>query len=270
MNVSSLIASRQDGVSAIVEELQLAYGADLIAEAGICLRLSQVTIATAQVLFHRFYVVASLHAHGHIWTAAAALLVACKTEEQHRRIRDIANGVHYCFCAREGVGRKCAKGRPVPLDYYGEAGFEWKRTIIASERHLLKELGFQVFVNHLHKFVLVFANILREKAGLSDWDVDGGRWRRMLQGAWNYANDAHRSRLPIFESAEAVACACISLSADRAGVTLPPQWTDVFGTGRAQCDRIRGALERVYAVGSTAGSFEDLARCGIVAMVVLG
>lgn len=264
MAFSTLVASRQDGVSPRTEGLQLAYGADLIAESGLCLRLSQVSIATAQILFHRFYVVASLHAHGHVWIAAAALLVACKTEEQQRRVRDIANSVHYCFSARESKGAKDSDGRPVPLDYFGQAGFEWKRTIVAAERHLLKELGFQVFVEHPHKFVLVFANILREKAGCCDWDANGGRWRVMVQGAWNLASDAHRSRLPILERPESVACACIALSADRAGINLPPDWTTVFGTDLSLCDRIRDVLRNLYALGSTAGLFQDLACCGML------
>lgn len=267
MKASALIPSRQDGVSSTEEEIQLAYGADLIAEAGLCLRLSQLSIVTAQVLFHRFYVVASLHAHGHVWIAAAALLVACKTEEQQRRVRDVANAVHYCFCARESVGVLDADQRPVPLDYYGQPGFEWKRIIVASERHLLKELGFQVFVDHPHKFVLVFANIMSDKGGLDNCGVSAKDWREMIQGAWNYANDAHRSRFPVLESPEAVACACIALSAHRSNLLLPDEWMVVFGIEPELCDGIKGSLEKLYALGATAGRFLDFAQCGLLDMV---
>lgn len=262
MKASALIPSLQDGVSVRDEETQLAYGADLIAEAGLCLRLSRLSIATAQVLFHRFYVVASLHAHGHVWTAAAALLVACKTEEHHRRVRDVANAVHYCFCARESIGPMDVHKRPLPLDYYGQPGFEWKSTIVSSERHLLKELGFRVFVDHPHKFVLVFTNVLKDKSGAST-----DEWRELTQGAWNYVNDAYRSRVPVLESPEAVACACIALSARRFDVVLPSEWMTVFGTEPLLCDRICEALGRVYTLGPTGGCFLDLARCGFLDLV---
>lgn len=262
MKMSALIPSLQDGVSVREEETQLAYGADLIAEAGLCLRLSQLSIATAQVLFHRFYVVASLHSHGHVWMAAAALLVACKIEEQHRRIRDVANAVHYCFCARESTGPADTSKRPLPLDYYGQPGFEWKSIIVSSERHLLKELGFQVFVDHSHKFVLVFANVLKDKGSAST-----DEWLELTQGAWNYANDAYRSRLPVLESPEALACACIALSARRFNVLLPSEWTTVFGIEPQLCNQICEALEKVYTLGSTSGRFMDLAHCGLMNVV---
>lgn len=262
MQTSALIPSLQDGVSACEEETQLAYGADLIAEAGLCLRLPQISIATAQVLFQRFYVVASLHAHGHVWMAAAALLVACKIEENHRRIRDIANAVHYCFCARESTGPMDADKRPLPLDYFGQSGFEWKRIIISSERHLLKELGFQVFVDHPHKFVLVFANVLKDKDCTSTIE-----WSELTQASWNYANDAYRSRLPVLESPEAVACACIALSARRLNIVLPLKWMQVFGIEQRTCDQLCEALEKVYILGPTGGRFLDLACCGFLDLV---
>jgi cyclin L len=265
MSVSSLLPSRQDGVAADVEELQLAYGADLITEAGRCLRLPQVVIVSAQVLFHRFYTVTSLKAHGHVWTAAAALLVACKSEEQQRRVRDVANVVHYCFCARERVGAAGADGRPRPLDYYGEPGYEWKRTVIAAERHLLKELGFQVRVDHPHKFVLVFMNTMRDAAGAAGGWADDAAWRGVLQAAWNYASDALRARLPVVEAPEAVACACIALAADRCGRPLPAGWAGVFGADEPRCRRIAAAIRRVYGLGVTAGRFEDVALCGVAA-----
>lgn len=265
--MEAVVPSLLDGIPSDVEELQLAYGADLISEAGRCLRLSQLVIVSAQTLFHRFYAVTSLQAHSHLWSASAALLVATKAEEQGRRIRDIANVVHYCFCAREKIGTLDAEGRPTPLEYYGEPGYEWKSTIVTAERHMLKELGFHVLTDSPHKFVLVFMNTLRDKAGFADWsDKRASSLRDVLRAAWKYANDAHRGRAPVLEKPEALACACISLAAQNCEEELPAGWEVVFGSDDVSCRRICAAIKRLCSLGPTAGRFVDLAKYGVVDM----
>ncbi len=52
--------SRQDGVTADDETRARVYGCEIIQEAGMLLRLPQVTMATGQVLLHRFYCKQSL------------------------------------------------------------------------------------------------------------------------------------------------------------------------------------------------------------------
>ena len=47
--------SRQYGISEKHETTNRIYACELIAQAGIMLRLSQATINTAQILLHRFY-----------------------------------------------------------------------------------------------------------------------------------------------------------------------------------------------------------------------
>jgi cyclin L len=277
MALASPSMSIRDGVSSDVERVQLAYGADLISDCGVLLRLPRVAIVSAQVLFHRFYAVASLKAHSHIWIAAASLLVASKAEEHPRRIRHIANVVFHCFCSREGLGAVEAgdAAKLLPLDYYGTSGYDWKCGIVIAERHLLKELGFRVLVEHAHKFVLVFVNTLRDKAGCVDWGDEGldyGRgtcngdrsspamWRRVLQGSWDFANDAHRAQGPAaLHRPEVVACACIGLAAREANLQLPDRWQEVFG-GVDIGSRLEDAIRAASAEPQTAGRFLDVAR----------
>ncbi len=52
--------SRRDGVSADEEMQARVYGCELIQASGMLLRLPQVTMATGQVLLHRFYCKQSL------------------------------------------------------------------------------------------------------------------------------------------------------------------------------------------------------------------
>lgn len=55
--------SRQDGVDEITETLLRRYGCQLIQDAGILLKYTQIVMATAQVVFHRFYCRQSMMAH---------------------------------------------------------------------------------------------------------------------------------------------------------------------------------------------------------------
>lgn len=56
--------SRQDGVPAEVEGDLRVAGCMLIQEAGVMLSLPQSTMATAQVIFHRFFYVSSMQSFG--------------------------------------------------------------------------------------------------------------------------------------------------------------------------------------------------------------
>jgi hypothetical protein len=56
--------SFNDGISSELEKDLRIVGCDLIQAAGILLRLPQLAMSTAQVLFHRFYYVSSLRRYG--------------------------------------------------------------------------------------------------------------------------------------------------------------------------------------------------------------
>lgn len=56
--------SRQDGVPAELESDLRVAGCMLIQEAGVMLSLPQSTMATAQVVFHRFFYVSSMMSFG--------------------------------------------------------------------------------------------------------------------------------------------------------------------------------------------------------------
>lgn len=56
--------SRQDGIPAELEEDLRIYGCKLISEAGVLLNQKQVAVATAQILFQRFWFVTSMKQFG--------------------------------------------------------------------------------------------------------------------------------------------------------------------------------------------------------------
>ncbi|KAG8932167.1 hypothetical protein FRC02_001584 [Tulasnella sp. 418] len=56
--------SREDGIPQEMEEDLRAYGCKLIQQAGILLKQNQVAMATAQVLFQRFWYITSMKQFG--------------------------------------------------------------------------------------------------------------------------------------------------------------------------------------------------------------
>ncbi|RKP18313.1 cyclin-like protein, partial [Rozella allomycis CSF55] len=79
----------EGNVSAETESLLRLFGSELIQTAGELLNLPQVCMATAQVLFQRFYVISSFVGIDLLDTAMGALLLATKIEECTRRAREI-------------------------------------------------------------------------------------------------------------------------------------------------------------------------------------
>ena len=87
-------------------------------------------------------------------------------------------------------------GRPlIPMNYMGEEYLQMKKTVIRYERHLLKKLGFSVYVEHPYKMIVIYLRIL----GL---EKDG----ELSQKAWNYANDGLRTNIFVPFAVKAIAC----------------------------------------------------------------
>ncbi|KAH9455894.1 hypothetical protein MJO29_005924 [Puccinia striiformis f. sp. tritici] len=84
-----------DGVSTELERELRLYGALLIQQAGVLLKLPQIVMATASTLFQRFYFVTSFIHFGIRDISSGALFLASKLEEKPTRIRDIINVYDY-------------------------------------------------------------------------------------------------------------------------------------------------------------------------------
>ncbi|VEL23944.1 unnamed protein product [Protopolystoma xenopodis] len=118
-------------------------GCELIQDSGILLKLPQVAMATAQVLYQRFFYCRSFVRHFYEHCAMACIFLAAKIEECPRRIRDVINVFHHMRQARENK-----MFTPVILD---RSYLNLRGQVIKAERRVLKELGFCVHGKHPHK-----------------------------------------------------------------------------------------------------------------------
>lgn len=132
-----------DGLDPQTEFELRVWGTELIQTSGILLKLPQVSMATGQVLFQRFYYCKSFVRYDMETFAMACILIASKLEEHPRRIRDVANVFHYLKQLRKGQTPK-----PFVL---GDQYIAHKSAIVKAEQIILRNLGFVVHVKHPHK-----------------------------------------------------------------------------------------------------------------------
>ncbi|EUB62765.1 Cyclin-L2 [Echinococcus granulosus] len=222
--------SNLDGLDAETE-FDLRYiGCELIQDAGTLLRLPQVAMATAQVLYQRYFYSKSFVRYVYEHYAMACIFLAAKIEECPRRIREVINVFHHMKQAREA-----RQFTPVLFD---QAYVNLKRHIIKAERRVLKELGFCVHGKHPHKLIIMYLRSLSFENN-----------KELVQTSWNCMNDVLRTDVFVRHTPEAVACACIFLAARRLGIPLPrhPPWWEMFNVDDESVHEIALCLQRLYA-----------------------
>ena len=220
--------SSLDGMTQAVEDDLRNLGCDLIQTAGKLLRLPQVAMATACVLFHRFFYSKSFVKHRMEQVAMGCVCLACKIEEDPRRPRDVINVFSHIKQVRNGKPIK-----PVVLD---AEYVSLKRNVINAERRVLKDLGFCVHIKHPHKLIVMYLQLLR-----ADQNT------KFVQMSWNFMNDSLRTDIFVRYQPETIACACIYLSARKLGVPLPrkPAWYEVLNVEE---DDIRDCCYRIICL----------------------
>lgn len=219
----------QDGLTLEAESDLRILGCELIQAAGILLRLPQVAMATAQVLFQRFFFSKSFVKHSFEIVAMACINLASKIEEAPRRVRDVINVFHHLRQLR-------GKRSPTPL-ILDQNYINTKNQVIKAERRILKELGFCVHVKHPHKIIFMYLQVL-----------DCERNQTLVQTAWNYMNDSLRTSAFVRFKPETIACACIYLAARALQIVLPnhPHWFVVFGATEEEIQDICITTLKLY------------------------
>lgn len=198
------------------EEDSLRYQASgLVQSLGMRLKLPQVTIATAQVFLHRFYIREGFHAFPYAELAPAVLFLAAKVDEHPRKIRDVL----------------AAQEQPV----VGEDGRAAERLVLL-EKIVLQTLCFDLGVVHPYRFVFRLVSGLPE---VSD---------ELVQDAWIVVNDSYRTSLCIRFPPKTLAAAAIVFAARRKGLELAggDAPTAIFGCPR---EAIEGTTPREAIAG---------------------
>ncbi|KAG0334189.1 hypothetical protein BG004_000526 [Podila humilis] len=222
--------SREDGVTEEQEDNMRQFGCHFIQTAGILLKLPQVAMATAQILFQRFFYLASLRKFAVRDISMGSIFLAAKVEECPCRLTDLVNVAdHLC---------KRFQRKPLePLALYGEGYYELKNAVVIAEMQILKKLGFNVHVQLPYAIMVNYLKVLE----LTEHPV-------IPQRAWSLLNDGLRTSVYVCYQPPTIACSVIWLAAREAGVALPtsPAWWDVLDSNLEDIENIAGQIKSLY------------------------
>ncbi|KAF9348606.1 hypothetical protein BGX26_012988 [Mortierella sp. AD094] len=188
--------SLMSGLSYQFEKESRSKGVTFIIQVGMHLKLPQLTMATAALFFHRFYMRHSLKDYKFYDIGATCIYLASKTEESTRKFKDVI-----IACAQ-----KAAK-KEIQIDDSSKARAEfrvWKDTIIYTEEILLEALCFELSVEHPYQFMLSLFN---------SHYADAQRARKLKQVAWAFINDSLRTTLCLLYPPKIIALAAIHIAA---------------------------------------------------------
>ncbi|KAI5124345.1 hypothetical protein M0805_008952 [Coniferiporia weirii] len=242
--------SSEDGIPAELEEDLRAYGCKLIQQAGMLLKQKQVAMATAQILFHRFWYVTSMKQFGIGDVGMGALYLASKLEECPVRMRDLIN-VYDLLLQRATYERNAAiKARLIPaevlpefkytpMSYFAQAFYDMKDALVVAEMQILKRLGFNVHVVLPYGTLVNYLRVL----GLVDQE-------EVSQRAWGYLNDALQTPVYALYPVPTIVSAAILLTTRHLRIPLPSQpsncWWELFDAEWEDVWSVAGYIMRLY------------------------
>uniref|UniRef100_A0A8C3BXQ2 Cyclin-like domain-containing protein n=1 Tax=Cairina moschata TaxID=8855 RepID=A0A8C3BXQ2_CAIMO len=117
---------------------------------------SQLTINTAIVYMHRFYMVQSFTQFHRNSVAPAALFLAAKVEEQPHKLEHVIKVAHACLHPQEP-----------PPDTRSEAYLQQAQDLVILESIILQTLGFEITIDHPHTHVVKCTQLVRASKDLA-------------------------------------------------------------------------------------------------------
>ncbi|XP_021574666.1 cyclin-T1 isoform X4 [Carlito syrichta] len=143
--------SRRFGLDPDKELSYRQQAANLLQEMGQRLNVSQLTINTAIVYMHRFYMIQSFTQFHWNSVAPAALFLAAKVEEQPKKLEHVIKVAHACLHPQESLP-----------DTRSEAYLQQVQDLVILESIILQTLGFELTIDHPHTHVVKCTQLVRE------------------------------------------------------------------------------------------------------------
>jgi len=167
--------------------------------------------------------------------AMASLFLASKVDEAPRRPRELLNVFYHI----DQIENK----KPIkPLDWRTEQYIILKDYLIKTERHILKDMGFTVYVEHPHKYLVEYLKVL-----------DLASNNNLCQRAWNYANDSQRTTLSVQFSPQIIATGCLYYAARVEKIAFPDHlaWWEIFDAELEVLDQIAYTIHQLYKLSKS-------------------
>ncbi|XP_037739722.1 cyclin-T1 isoform X1 [Chelonia mydas] len=205
--------SRRAGLDPDKELSYRQQAANLLQDMGQRLNVSQLTINTAIVYMHRFYMVQSFTQFHRNSVAPAALFLAAKVEEQPRKLEHVIKVAHACLHPQD-----------TPPDTRSEAYLQQAQDLVILESIILQTLGFEITIDHPHTHVVKCTQLVRASKDLAQTSY------------FMATNSLHLTTFSLQYTPPVVACVCIHLACKWSNWEIPVStdgkhwWEYVDGT----------------------------------------
>ncbi|GAA5839723.1 hypothetical protein JCM11251_002573 [Rhodosporidiobolus azoricus] len=172
------------------------------------MQLKQATITTAATLMHRFYMRESFQKYDSLVGAIAAVFLACKSEEEPKSLKQLAQyGLEFREHRFTGQRRQPEQNRP-------EFG-QMRTQLTLVEEAMLNALGFDLTVRAPHWIAV--------KAAKRIWRQDEEQATDIARAAWTFLNDALYHPLYVMHRPNLLATAALVLACAQLALPLPPK-----------------------------------------------
>ncbi|KAI4365246.1 hypothetical protein MLD38_021245 [Melastoma candidum] len=222
--------SRRDGIDLKKESfLRKAY-CTYLQDLGIRLKVPQVTIATAIIFCHRFFLRQSLAKNDRRTIATVCMFLAGKVEETPRPLKDVIVVSYEIIHKKDPAAAQRIKQK--------EVYEQQKELILMGERVVLATLGFDLNVHHPYKPLVEAIKKFRVAQNA------------LAQVAWNFVNDGLRTSLCLQFKPHHIAAGAIFLAAKFLKVKLPSDgekvWWQEFDVIPRQLEEVSNQMLELY------------------------
>ncbi|CAN2389014.1 early viral transcription [Pristimantis euphronides] len=187
--------------SAVEADKELSYrqqAANLIQDMGQRLNVSQLTINTAIVYMHRFYMHHSFTKYHRNIMSPTALFLAAKVEEQPRKLEHVIKVCHACLNPNDPQ-----------LDTKSDAYLQQAQELVILETVLLQTLGFEITIEHPHTDVVKCTQLVRASKDLAQTSY------------FMATNSLHLTTFCLQYKPTVIACVCIHLACKWSNWEIP-------------------------------------------------
>ncbi|XP_022970824.1 cyclin-T1-3-like isoform X4 [Cucurbita maxima] len=222
--------SRQDGIDLKKETYLRKSYCTFLQDLGMRLKVPQVTIATAIIFCHRFFLRQSHAKNDRRTIATVCMFLAGKVEETPRPLKDVIMVSYEIINKKDPTAAQKIRQKEV---YERQ-----KELILLGERVVLATLGFDLNVHHPYK-PLVEA-IKKFKVAQN----------ALAQVAWNFVNDGLRTSLCLQFKPHHIAAGAVFLAAKFLKVKLPSDgekvWWQEFDVTPRQLEEVSNQMLELY------------------------
>lgn len=227
--------SRRDGIDLKKETYFRRSYCTFLQDLGMRLKVPQVTIATAIIFCHRFFLRQSHAKNDRRTIATVCMFLAGKVEETPRPLKDVILVSYEIIHKKDPAAVQRIKQK--------EVYEQQKELILLGERVVLATLGFELNVHHPYK-PLVEA-IKKFKVAQN----------ALAQVAWNFVNDGLRTSLCLQFKPHHIAAGAIFLAAKFLKVKLPSDgekvWWQEFDVTPRQLEEVSNQMLELYEQNHT-------------------